>query len=54
MTRIESRLSRKGKWNHVFFVDIEGHASDPKVAKALVALKARAHKAGCCSPRAVL
>jgi chorismate mutase/prephenate dehydratase len=42
MTRIESRPSRKGKWNYVFFVDIEGHASDPKVAKALAALKARA------------
>ena len=35
MTRIESRPSRKRKWDYVFFIDIEGHVSDPPVAKAL-------------------
>lgn len=42
MTRIESRPSRRRKWDYVFFVDIEGHAHDPRVAKALAALKRRA------------
>lgn len=35
MTRIESRPSRRGMWDYVFFVDIEGHAEDAKVAAAL-------------------
>jgi len=42
MTRIESRPARKGKWEYVFFIDIAGHASDAKVAKALEQLKERA------------
>jgi len=42
MTRIESRPSRRRKWDYVFFIDIEGHAEDPKVAPALVDLKKRA------------
>jgi chorismate mutase / prephenate dehydratase len=42
MTRIESRPSRRRKWDYVFFIDIEGHVSDPAVAKALAALEARA------------
>jgi chorismate mutase/prephenate dehydratase len=39
MTRIESRPSSTGKWDYVFFVDIEGHAQDAAVAAALVELK---------------
>jgi chorismate mutase / prephenate dehydratase len=35
MTRIESRPSRRGKWDYVFFVDVEGHAEDANVAAAL-------------------
>jgi len=35
MTRIESRPSKRGKWDYVFFVDVEGHAEEPKVAAAL-------------------
>ncbi|NEV63756.1 prephenate dehydratase [Thiorhodococcus minor] len=35
MTRIESRPSRRGIWDYVFFVDILGHRSDPNVAHAL-------------------
>ena len=42
MTRIESRPSRRKKWDYVFFLDINGHADDPHVSKALAALKKRA------------
>jgi chorismate mutase / prephenate dehydratase len=42
LTRIESRPSHKKKWDYVFFLDIEGHANDVPVAKALNALKRRA------------
>ncbi len=42
MTRIESRPSRRGRWEYVFFVDIEGHARDPKVAAALAELEREA------------
>ena len=41
MTRIESRPSNRRKWDYVFFIDFEGHADDPHVAKALQALKKR-------------
>ena len=39
MTRIESRPSREGMWNYVFFIDIEGHVEDSNVAKAIAELK---------------
>jgi len=42
MTRIESRPSHKRKWDYVFFIDIDGHAQDKPVAKALAALESRA------------
>jgi len=42
LTRIESRPSHRKKWDYVFFFDIEGHADEPHVAKALAALKKRA------------
>jgi len=35
MTRIESRPSRKGKWEYAFFIDIEGHIDDDKIQQAL-------------------
>jgi len=35
LTKIESRPSRKGPWNYVFFVDIDGHRDASNVAKAL-------------------
>jgi chorismate mutase/prephenate dehydratase len=56
MTRIESRPSRRRKWDYVFFIDIEGHVSDPPVAKALAALETRASlfKVLGSYPRAVL
>ena len=39
MTRIESRPSLKRNWHYVFFVDIEGHAADAKVAPAIQELE---------------
>lgn len=35
MTRIESRPSRRGIWDYVFFIDIIGHRQDLPVAAAL-------------------
>ena len=42
MTRIESRPSHRRKWDYVFFIDIDGHAEEPHVARALADLKRRA------------
>jgi len=42
MTRIESRPSRRGVWDYVFFIDLEGHQDDPPVARALAELQRRA------------
>ncbi len=39
MTKLESRPSGTGLWEYVFYVDIEGHQSDAKVAAALAQLK---------------
>jgi chorismate mutase/prephenate dehydratase len=39
MSRFESRPARVGTWEYYFYVDIEGHADDPKVAAALVELQ---------------
>jgi len=38
LTRIESRPSRRGNWDYVFFIDIDGHAKTDSVAKALAEL----------------
>lgn len=35
MTRVETRPSRSGMWNYVFFIDIKGHREDPAIARAL-------------------
>jgi len=48
MSRIESRPARRGgeagsvRWEYVFYIDLEGHHGDAKVAQAIAALKARA------------
>ena len=42
MTKLESRPARKGLWEYVFYVDIEGHREDANVAKALSALENKA------------
>lgn len=41
MTRIESRPSRVAPWRYVFVIDVEGHAEDEPVTRALAALRAR-------------
>jgi chorismate mutase/prephenate dehydratase len=42
MTRLESRPSRTGLWEYVFFVDIEGHQTERNVAQALDEVRRRA------------
>ncbi len=42
MTKIESRPSRRGMWDYVFFIDVEGHRADAPVADALAALEQQA------------
>ncbi|GAA4024793.1 prephenate dehydratase [Actimicrobium antarcticum] len=42
MTRFESRPARMGTWEYYFYVDVEGHAQDAKVARALDELKTNA------------
>ncbi|HET9403323.1 MAG TPA: prephenate dehydratase [Burkholderiales bacterium] len=42
MTRLESRPSRAGMWEYVFYVDVEGHQRDRNVALALAELKQKA------------
>jgi len=44
MTRIESRpaRSRAALWEYLFFVDLEGHEKDERVAAALAALRGQA------------
>jgi chorismate mutase/prephenate dehydratase len=44
MSRIESRpaRARSARWEYVFFIDIEGHQSDAKLAAAIGELKTRA------------
>lgn len=39
MTKLESRPARSNLWEYVFYVDIEGHQADAKVAAALSELK---------------
>jgi len=41
MSKIESRPSKRKAWEYFFFVDIEGHAQDPRVIEALDAIEKR-------------
>lgn len=43
MVNIESRPSRQGLWDYVFFIDIDGHSEDDKVAQALAILNDNVH-----------
>ncbi len=56
MTRLESRPSRRGVWDYVFFIDIEGHQADANVAQALKEMEQKASvvKVLGSYPRAVL
>ncbi|MFT3961047.1 MAG: prephenate dehydratase [Propionivibrio sp.] len=42
MTRLESRPARHTLWEYVFYVDVDGHRDDPRVARALAELARRA------------
>jgi prephenate dehydratase len=42
LTKIESRPRRDRAWSYVFYVDFEGHATDPVVSRALVNLLQKA------------
>ena len=39
MSRIESRPSHRGMWEYVFFLDLDGHVSDPAIAEVLEEIK---------------
>jgi chorismate mutase/prephenate dehydratase len=39
ISKIESRPLRGRSWEYLFFVDLEGHRDDPRVQRALTALK---------------
>jgi len=39
MSNIESRPSRRGVWEYVFFVDIDGHFQDPRIAEAIAEIE---------------
>ena len=43
LTRVETRPSRSGIWNYVFFVDFEGHRDEPVISKVLSKLGERAN-----------
>ena len=42
MSKLESRPARTGLWEYVFYVDIEGHARDTNVARALSEIERKA------------
>jgi len=39
MTRFESRPAKSGQWEYFFYIDIQGHTSQPHVAQALSELQ---------------
>ena len=43
MVNIESRPSRQGLWDYIFFIDIEGHSEDKLIAQALELVKENVH-----------
>jgi chorismate mutase/prephenate dehydratase len=56
MNRIESRPSRQGRWDYVFFIDVDGHVSEPGLAGVLSELEGEARMVRILGsyPRAVL
>lgn len=42
MSRLESRPSRSGLWQYVFYIDLEGHQQDEHVAAALAEIREQA------------
>ena len=43
MVNIESRPSRQGLWDYIFFIDIEGHSDDKLISQALELVKENVH-----------
>ncbi len=41
LSKLESRPARSGAWEYVFYVDLEGHVSDPNIQDALKEVEAR-------------
>ncbi|MGM9480466.1 prephenate dehydratase [Roseateles sp. NT4] len=39
MTRLESRPARTGQWDYYFYIDLDGHPTQPHVANALAELR---------------
>ena len=39
LTKIESRPSKRKAWEYLFFIDVEGHESEPRLRRALKALQ---------------
>ena len=39
MKRIESRPSKRGKWDYVFFIDVEGHVDDENLSQAITTMQ---------------
>lgn len=39
MTRLESRPARTGQWDYYFYIDLDGHPTQPHVADALAELR---------------
>jgi chorismate mutase / prephenate dehydratase len=39
LTKIESRPTKKSPWDYVFFIDCDGHISDPEIKEALEEIK---------------
>ena len=56
MNRIESRPSRQGRWDYVFFIDVDGHVTDERLAGVLRELEGEARMVKILGsyPRAVL
>jgi len=40
LTRIETRPAKSGSWSYVFFIDFDGHQSDPEIQKVLDEVRA--------------
>ena len=39
MSKIESRPSKRKAWEYFFFVDVDGHSTEPKLQEALAELE---------------
>ncbi|MEH6451118.1 MAG: prephenate dehydratase [Oleispira sp.] len=56
LTRIETRPSKSGTWNYIFFIDLEGHQNEEKVTKAMALVQQQCTDFKCLGsyPKAVL